>query len=142
MTRLTHRPRAAVQVHTRAVAAPREHQAYTLLYLGFIAAPLIAGIDKFFHYLVDWNIYVSPLAGSLAGGRINLMMQGVGIVEICAGLLVAAKPSVGGVVVAAWLWAIIGNLLMIPGYYDIALRDFGLSLGAIALSRLASDYGR
>ena len=120
----------------------RESQAFGLLYFGFIAAPLIAGIDKFFHFLVDWNIYVSPAYASIVGGRVDMLMKGVGIVEIVAGLLVAAKPSVGGVVVAGWLWGIIVNLLLIPGYFDIALRDFGLSLGALALSRLASDYGR
>jgi hypothetical protein len=128
--------------YPRTDATKREHQAYSLLYLGFIAAPLIAGLDKFFHYLVDWNIYVSPMFAGLAGGRVTLMMQGAGVVEIAAGILVAIKPSAGGVVVAAWLWGIIANLLLIPGYYDIALRDFGLSLGALALSRLASDYGR
>lgn len=120
----------------------RESQAFGLLYLAFIAAPLIAGIDKFFHYLVDWNIYLSPAYASIVNYHVDALMRAVGVVEIAAGLLVAAKPSVGGVVVACWLWGIIVNLLVIPGYYDIALRDFGLSLGALALSRLAADYGR
>ena len=116
--------------------------AYSLLYFGFIVAPLLAGLDKFFHYLVDWNIYVSPAFSKIAGGNVSGLMSAVGIVEICAGLLVAAKPRVGGVIVAVWLWGIIVNLLLIPGYFDIALRDFGLSLGALALSRLAAEFGR
>lgn len=139
------RERAAQPVYgaeTKRALTGRESQAFGLLYLVYIVAPLLAGIDKFFHYLVDWNIYVSPAYASLFGGRVNLMMRGAGIVEIVAGLLVAAKPSVGGIVVAVWLWGIILNFLLIPGYFDIALRDFGLSLGALALARLAADYGR
>lgn len=112
-------------------------QAYSLLYLGYIALPLIAGIDKFFHYLVDWNLYLSPAFAALAGGRVTALMNAAGLVEIVAGLLVAVRPRLGGLVVALWLWAIVANLLLIPGYYDVALRDFGLSLGALALSRLA-----
>jgi hypothetical protein len=116
--------------------------AYSLLYFAYIVAPIAAGLDKFFHYLVDWNIYVSPAYARVVGGNVTGLMHGVGIVEICAGLLVAAKPRIGGVVVAVWLWGIILDLLLIPGYYDIALRDFGLSLGALALSRLAVEFGR
>lgn len=96
--------------------ATPEHQAFRLLYLGFIAAPIIAGLDKFFHYLVDWNMYLSPAFASLFAGRAAGMMNVVGVVEIFAGLLVAVKPRLGGLIVAVWLWAIIINLLMIPGY--------------------------
>lgn len=112
-------------------------QAFSLLYFAYIVAPIAAGIDKFFHYLVDWNIYVSPAYASIVGGRVTQLMDAVGIVEIVAGIIVAAKPRIGGVIVAVWLWAIIVNLLLIPGYFDIALRDFGLSLGALAMSRLS-----
>lgn len=134
----------AVSAHPRNHIARRgpSHQAFQLLYTGFVIAPLVAGIDKFFHYLVDWNIYLSPPFAALAGGRVTLMMQAVGVVEIAAALLVAFKPRIGGLVVAAWLWGIIVNLLLIPGYFDIALRDLGLSLGALALSRLAAAEGR
>lgn len=119
-----------------------EAQAFSLLYIAFIIAPIVAGVDKYFHYLVDWNIYVSPAYASIVGGRVTQLMDAVGVVEVLAGLLVALKPRLGGLVVAGWLWGIIVNLLLIPGYYDIALRDFGLSLAALALSRLASDFGR
>ena len=132
--------------HERRVAALRPAgpslQAFSLLYAGFIIAPLVAGLDKFFHYLVDWDIYLSPVFARLAGGRVTELMMLVGAVEICAGLLVALKPRVGGLVVAFWLWGIIINLLSMPGYFDIALRDFGLSLGALALSRLAAERAR
>jgi hypothetical protein len=119
-----------------------ESQAFSLLYFAFIVAPVVAGVDKFFHYLVDWNAYVSPAYASIVGGNVTALMNAAGVVEIAAGVLVAVKPSVGGAVVCAWLWGIILNLMLIPGYYDIALRDFGLSLGALALSRLSVRYGR
>ena len=123
-------------------ASGPEAQAFSLLYLVYIVAPIIAGVDKFFHALVDWDAYVSPAYASIVGGDVTGMMHAVGVVEIIAGLLVLVKPRVGGVVVFFWLWGIIINLLLIPGYFDIALRDFGLSLGALALSRLAVDFGR
>lgn len=123
-------------------AGEPESQAFSILYLGYIALPLIAGGDKFFHYLVDWNKYLAPQFAELAGGRVAALMAAVGGVEILAGLLVAVKPRVGGLVVAAWLAGIIVNLLLIPGYFDVALRDFGLCLGALALSRLSADVAR
>lgn len=118
------------------------YQAYQLLHIGFIAAPVLAGLDKFFHLLVDWDRYLAPAVQGLLGGHGHDFMLVVGIVEIAAGLLVAFKPRIGGYVVAAWLWGIILNLLLIPGYYDVALRDFGLSLGALALARLSEARER
>ena len=119
-----------------------EYQAYELLHIGFTLAPLIAGIDKYFHALVDWNIYASHAFASVWGGNVPLMMHVVGVVEIAAGIIVAVRPRIGGLIVAAWLAGIILNLLLIPGYFDIALRDFGLFLGALALSRLSVRYAR
>jgi hypothetical protein len=117
-------------------------QAYRLLYVAFVVAPLVAGLDKFTHLLVDWTQYLAPaIAARLPVGP-ALFMRAVGVVEIVAGLLVAARPALGGYVVAFWLWAIILNLLLFPGYYDIALRDFGLSLAALALARLAVLFRR
>ena len=113
-------------------------QAYLLLYAAFIVAPVIAGADKFFHVLVNWDQYLAPLITRVLPMAPHTFMLAVGAIEIVAGLLVAVKPSIGGLVVAAWLWGIIINLLLVPGYYDIALRDFGLSLGALALARLAA----
>lgn len=116
------------------------YQAYSLLYLGYVALPLIAGLDKFAHVLVDWHSYLSPYAAALVGGRVAGFMSFVGLVEIAAGVLVAVNPRVGAPIVALWLGGIIVNLLLIPGFYDIALRDFGLALGALALWRLSGQY--
>ena len=113
------------------------YPAYKVLHLGFIVAPILAGVDKFFHFLVNWDMYLAPRVEKLLPIPGHTFMLGVGVVEIVAGLLVAVKPRIGGFVVAAWLWGIIINLLLVPGYYDIALRDFGLSLGALALGILA-----
>jgi uncharacterized membrane protein YphA (DoxX/SURF4 family) len=113
------------------------HQAFTLLRFGFTVLPIVAGLDKFAHLLVDWTQYLAPIATQVTNLDPETFMALVGVVEIAAGLLVAWKPRIGGLVVAAWLWGIIVNLLMVPGYYDIAARDFGLSLGALALARLA-----
>jgi hypothetical protein len=117
-------------------------EAFSMLYFAYIIAPIVAGVDKFFHYLVDWNIYVSPAFAKIFGGNIVAMMDVVGVVEIVAGIIVALRPRVGGVIVAIWLWGIILNLLLIPGFFDVALRDFGLSLGALALSRLSVEHAR
>jgi hypothetical protein len=115
-------------------------QAYQVLHLAYTIAPLIAGADKFFHWLVNWDQYLAPAIARLAPVSAHTFMLGVGIIEMVAGVLVAFMPRVGAWVVAAWLFGIIVNLLMIPAYLDIALRDFGLALGAIALARLAQDH--
>lgn len=112
------------------------YRAYQLLHWGFILAPIIAGLDKFLMKLTDWTQYLWAPLGRLSGGP-HTFMEIVGAIEIVAGLLVAFKPKIGGYVVALWLWGIIINLLLVQNYYDIALRDFGLSLGALALARLA-----
>jgi hypothetical protein len=114
------------------------YQAYKILHLGFIALPILAGADKFMGALVNWEQYLAPAFLRFSPVDAHTFMLGVGAVEILAGILVAVKPRIGGLVVAAWLWGIIANLLLIPGFYDIALRDFGLSLGALALARLAA----
>ena len=118
------------------------YQAYQLLRLGFIVAPIVAGLDKFFHLLVDWDQYLPPFVNRLTGGHGHELMLAVGIIEIVAGLGVAFKPKVFAYVISAWLLLIVANLLMIPGYFDVALRDFGLALGALALARLSHEFGR
>ncbi len=117
------------------------YQARVILYVGFVVLPIVAGLDKFFHYLVNWDAYLAPIFANTLGVTAHTFMYGVGVIEIVAGLVVMVWPQVGAYIVAIWLWGIIVNLLAIPGYYDIALRDFGLSLGALALGRLsAGDY--
>lgn len=117
-----------------------DYQAYQILRVGFTIAPIVAGLDKFFHLLVNWDQYLPPVVNNLVGGRGHELMLVVGVIEIIAGLGVWFKPKIFAYVVAAWLLVIIANLLLIPGYFDVALRDFGLFLGALALGRLASEY--
>jgi hypothetical protein len=116
------------------------YQAYQILRLGFTAAPIIAGLDKFFHLLVNWDQYLPAFANNLTRGHGHELMLVVGVIEIVAGLGVWLKPSIFAYVVSAWLLLIIANLLLIPGYFDIALRDFGLALGALALGRLSQEF--
>jgi hypothetical protein len=129
----------------RAFAAERTspaYQAYKLLYFAFVAAPILAGLDKFLHLLTNWDQYLAPWIAKLSpiGGH-NLMLA-AGAVEIAAGFLVALKPRIGAPVVGAWLCLIIVSLLSMGAYLDVALRDLGLALGAFALGRLAVEYGK
>lgn len=126
----------------RALARDPSLQAFWALRVGFTVAPIVAGLDKFFHWLVDWDQYVSPSIANLVGGNAHAFMLVVGVVEIAAGIGVALRPRVFSYVVSAWLLGIIANLLMIPGYYDVALRDLGLAIGALALGRLSETHGR
>ena len=124
-----------------AVVSRLAYQAYLVLYAGFVALPILAGLDKFFHLLVDWDQYLAPLVTQTLPVTAHNFMLVVGVVEIVAGFLVVVRPQIGAYVVALWLWGIILNLLLIPGFYDVALRDFGLSLGALALARLSREFG-
>jgi len=117
------------------------YQAYRILYIGFILLPIAAGLDKFFHLLTNWDMYLAPQITRMLPVSGHQFMLAVGAVEVIAGLLVAIKPRFGAYVVAAWLLGIICNLLMTGGFFDVALRDFGLMLGAISLGRLAAEYG-
>ena len=108
--------------------------------LTFTVAPLAFGIDKFFNVIVHWPKYLAPWINDIAPGTAQQFMYFVGDTEILAGVLVALKPRYGAYVVAAWLAGIVINLLSYSGFYDIALRDFGLMLGALTLARLASVY--
>ena len=116
------------------------YQGYLLLRIGFVVAPLLFGLDKFFNILVDWDKYLAPVVNDIVPGNAHQAMLAVGVIEIVAGLVVALRPRFGGYLVAAWLAGIIVNLLLIPGHYDIALRDFGLLLGALTLARLATAF--
>jgi hypothetical protein len=116
------------------------YQAYKILHLGFTVAPILAGLDKFFNLLVDWEQYLPSFVNRLTGGHGHELMLAVGVIEIVAGLGVWFKPKLFAYVVSAWLLLIVINLMMIPGYFDVALRDFGLSLGALALARLSHEF--
>jgi uncharacterized membrane protein YphA (DoxX/SURF4 family) len=114
-------------------------QAFALLRIAFTVAPILFGLDKFAGVLTDdWTRYLAPAFNDIIPGSAGDAMHIVGVVEIVAGLVVAIAPRFGGLLVAAWLGGIIVNLLIVGGYGDIALRDFGLLLGALTLARLAT----
>jgi hypothetical protein len=117
-------------------------QGYLLLRTGFVIAPILFGVDKFFNYMVDWPHYLAPWIDRLIPGTAQEFMYVVGAIEIAAGLVVLISPRWGSLLVAVWLAAIIVNLLTAepPEYYDIALRDFGLFLAALSLNRLATAF--
>lgn len=114
-----------------------DRQAYQILHWGFAALPIIAGLDKFLMLLATWHQYLAPQLNFFGA---SLTMQIVGVIEMVAGLGVAIKPKLFAPVVAVWLWGIIFNLLLLGSFFDVALRDFGLSLGAIALWRLSQHF--
>jgi hypothetical protein len=118
------------------------YEAYQILRAGFVVAPIVAGLDKFFNVLVNWEQYLPSFVNKMLGGHGHELMLAVGVIEIVAGLGVAFKPKVFAYVVSAWLLLIVVNLLLIPGYFDVALRDFGLALAALALARLSSKFDR
>ncbi|BBZ14232.1 Rv2617c family stress response/phage resistance protein [Mycobacterium branderi] len=116
------------------------HSAYLLLRVVFTVAPVVFGLDKFFNLLTHphhWSMYLAPWIDDIVPGSADQCMYLVGVIEIVAGVLVAVAPRIGAWVVAAWLAGIIVDLLTLSGYYDIALRDFGLLVGAVALGLLA-----
>ena len=116
-------------------------QAFMLMRIAFTVAPILFGLDKFAGVLTDdWTRYLATEYSDLIPGSASDAMHIVGVVEIAAGLVVAVVPRFGGLLVAAWLAGIIVSLLLVGGYGDIALRDFGLLLGALSLWRLASAY--
>ena len=134
--------REAVKTNEVASMSSPAYQAYTILLIGFTVAPIIAGLDKFFNVLTNWTQYLSPIASNILGGASQQFMYLVAVIEIVAGIGVFLKPKIFAYVVAAWLGLIIVNLLLIPGYFDVALRDLGLMLGALALARLSAVYDK
>jgi hypothetical protein len=126
----------ATAVAERRLSDP-PYQAFLLLRTVFTVAPIAFGLDKFANVLTDWTQYLAPWINDLVPGDASQAMYAVGVVEIVAGVVVAWRPRWGGWLVAAWLLGIIVNLLTLSGFYDVALRDFGLLVAAVALARLA-----
>jgi hypothetical protein len=126
--------------HRLAVREDPAYQAYLILRTGFVVAPILFGLDKFTNLLTDWTTYLAPAVDRLVPGTATTAMVAVGVIEIVAGLVVAVRPRFGGYLVAAWLAGIIVNLLLLGDRYDVALRDFGLLLAALALARLATAF--
>jgi hypothetical protein len=117
------------------------HQAYLALWLLYVVAPLLFGLDKFVQVLNDhWERYLAGWVNDIVPGSASDAMYWVGAIEIAAAIVVAVMPRIGAYVVAAWLAGIIVNLVSTGNYYDVALRDFGLLVGALALGRLAATY--
>jgi hypothetical protein len=135
--------RSTPPASTKAAATPRAgaRQAFVMLRTVFTIAPIAFGLDKFFGLLTDWDAYLAPWINDIVPGTAHQAMLAVGVIEILAGVLVAVRPQLGGYVVAAWLLGIIVNLVTMGEYYDVALRDFGLLVGALALARLATSTG-
>jgi uncharacterized membrane protein YphA (DoxX/SURF4 family) len=126
-------------VHKGALSDPT-YQAFLLLRTGFTVALIVFGLDKFANILVDWPSYLAPWINGIVPGTAQQAMYAVGVIEVVAGIAMAIAPRFGAWLVAAWLAAIIVNLLIFPDFFDIALRDFGLLLGAVALAWLAIRY--
>ena len=144
----TQRPNGRAAAGERPIAAASQarswsnpaYQGFLILWLGFTVAPVLFGLDKFFDWTTDWGNYLAPSIADRSPFDVDGTMTVIGVVEIVAGLLVLIRPRIGGYVVAAWLAGIIVNLLILGDYYDVALRDFGLLLGALALARLATTF--
>lgn len=124
--------------HPQALASDPARQAFLLLRTVFTVAPILFGLDKFSNLLTDWTGYLAPVVPGALHLPAQTVMYAVGVIEIVAGILLALRPRIGSLVVAAWLVGIIVNLLILGAFYDVALRDFGLFVGALALNRLAT----
>ncbi|MBB5958575.1 hypothetical protein FHS29_005183 [Saccharothrix tamanrassetensis] len=131
---------SGVQPAGQVLRSDPAYQAFVLLRTVFTVAPVLFGLDKFANLLVDWPTYLAPWIDGILPGTAQQAMYAVGVVEIVAGVAVAVAPRFGGLLVAAWLAGIIVDLLTIPAFYDVALRDFGLFVAAVALARLAARY--
>jgi hypothetical protein len=115
------------------------HEAFLLLRTVFTVAPILFGLDKFANLMTDWTAYLAPWIDDIVPGTAQQAMYAVGLVEVLAGVVVALRPRLGAPVVALWLAGIIVNLLTLGDYWDVALRDFGLLVAALALWRLAAS---
>jgi len=136
----SHRSILERQARTPSQRSDPAYQAYAVLRTAFVVAPIVFGLDKFANVLVQWDQYLAPVLSRPLPVTPHQAMYAVGVVEVVAGLVVAFHPRLGAVVVAAWLGGIIVNLLLLPGFYDVVLRDFGLLLAAVALQRLATRF--
>jgi hypothetical protein len=136
----THRSLDETGTPTRPHRGDAVHQAYAVLRTAFVVAPVVFGLDKFTNVLVQWDQYLAPALSQPLPFSPHQTMYAVGVIEVVAGLVVAFHPRLGALVVAGWLAGIIVNLLLLQGFYDVALRDFGLLMAAVALQRLATRY--
>ncbi len=136
------RIKAPVTAAAPSLTARPAYHAFAILYATFIALPILAGADKLVGLLGYWDQYLAPVVTKVLPVDAHTFMLGAGVVEMIAGVIVAISPRIGAWLVALWLWGIIANLLLVPGFYDVALRDAALSLAALALARLSCEFGR
>ncbi|HSV41137.1 MAG TPA: hypothetical protein VLI04_20415 [Nocardioidaceae bacterium] len=127
---------------TSTISFDGNQRAFLLLRTVFTVAPILFGLDKFANVMTDWEKYLAPWINDLVPGDAHATMLMIGVIEITAGVVVALLPRFGGYLVAAWLLGIIVNLLTLGGYADVALRDFGLLVGALALAQLARAHSK
>ncbi|WP_457950705.1 hypothetical protein ACTAQI_09200 [Pseudarthrobacter sp. alpha12b] len=135
-------PASAMRTQHAPTTMPPARQAFLLLRTVFTAAPILFGLDKFTNILTHWTVYLAPQATAIVPLQPQAFMYIVGVVEVIAGVAVAVRPKYGSLLVAAWLAGIIINLLLLGSFYDVALRDFGLLIGALALNRLSVRTSR
>jgi hypothetical protein len=133
---------SALSPSGRTLASEPGRQAFLLLRTVFTVAPILFGLDKFINLLTDWTMYLAPVATAVVPLPAQTIMYVVGAVEVAAGIAVAARPRFGSMLVAVWLLGIIINLLILGSFFDVALRDFGLLVGALALNRLSPRNSR
>lgn len=133
---------SAMRARHAPATVPPARQAFLLLRTVFTVAPILFGLDKFTNILTHWTMYLAPQATAIVPLPAQTFMFIVGVVEIIAGVAVAVRPKYGSLIVAAWLAGIIINLLLLGSFYDVALRDFGLLVGALALNRLSVGTSR
>ena len=133
---------SAMRAQHAPATVPPARQAFLLLRTVFTVAPILFGLDKFTNILTHWTMYLAPQATAIVPLPAQTFMYIVGVVEIIAGVAVAVRPKYGSLIVAAWLAGIIINLLLLGSFYDVALRDFGLLVGALALTRLSVGTSR
>ncbi|UUL77725.1 hypothetical protein NG819_10630 [Pseudarthrobacter sp. Fe7] len=136
------KPGSAMRVQHAPTTMPPARQAFLLLRTVFTVAPILFGLDKFTNILTHWTVYLAPQATAIVPLQPQTFMYIVGVVEVIAGVAVAVRPKYGSLLVAAWLAGIIVNLLLLGSFYDVALRDFGLLIGALALNRLSVGTSR
>jgi uncharacterized membrane protein YphA (DoxX/SURF4 family) len=136
----THRSVNSTEDTTRPQRRDATYQAYAVLRTAFVVAPVVFGLDKFTNILVQWDQYIAPVLSRPLPVTPHQAMYAVGVIEVVAGLVVAFHPRLGALVVAVWLGGITLNLLLLPGFYDVALRDVGLLMAAVALQRLATRF--
>jgi uncharacterized membrane protein len=110
---------------------------FNLLKITFGIVPIVAGLDKFTHILVDWDKYLNPAIANMLPFEPSTFMMIVGVIEIVAGIIVLAKPAIGGMVVAAWLTLIALTLIAGGNYLDIAVRDLVMAIAAFSMARLS-----